>query len=777
MAEKSRGRRFAGVAALMALSLVLVWWWTRGGDDADSPGRDGRTSARQDGSPGRAGRWLPWFGGGGGSGVQGDEDYRGPRVPVRVRVVDLDGNPVSGAIVDARVDREEWETAGLTEEEYEEYLRRKYGNGKDGEPAPEDPWAALEERWEATRESVVSGRTGTDGVYLAQMKPHLDVVFQARDGNGRAGVSPALYTYVLEPPGDDHADDGFDAASEDPSVVGGMFEVLIEIAHLSTLTGVVFDERGRPIPGAAVSLMPWDGALSAEEIIETGGGEGDAAIGTDADGKFRVSLRASGAIDVEVRAKGFQPILEQAVQVLPGRETTLSLTMLPSAEITGVVLDPAGTPLAQARVMVQTSATANEFFATETTTSEDGTFVVEELAPGRYIVVAESAGFRPVEQWETQAGTGRDVVLRLTTGGRILGTVRADVQALFASRRPAAEVIPEIPAEGPALYGDVYLALAGDAPPPGAPVEIGNPRATGVPAGQEMLSPSGVVDVRGRYVGQVIVDAGGNGTFEISGTPPGTYDLTLTVGAAVARRTALRVHDGGATQVFVDLPDRSAASIAGVIRTTDGRTIESASVFLYGSGLPSGLSAWPDVSGAFEFRSVPPGKYLVHASALVASSDDPNATVSALIRATEITVPASGRVPLELVAEVLDLDAIVIGDVWDDADHVDVLEDLLPEEEPDLLYMPDVSIEDIGGRLVVTAAPPGSTPRLFGGDRVTSIDGALVSADESWEALEMLYGPEGSLCRIAVERPASGESFSVSLPRSKNAYELDGHFH
>ena len=100
------------------------------------------------------------------------------------------------------------------------------------------------------------------------------------------------------------------------------------------------------------------------------------------------------------------------------------------------------------------------------------------------------------------------------------------------------------------------------------------------------------------------------------------------------------------------------------------------------------------------------------------------------------------------------------------------------EEEPEQLWMPDVWIEEIDTGLVVTYAPPAPDgKRLFGGDRVTSIDGATVSAMESWEALELLYGPKGSLCRITVERPASRETLSVSLPREKDAYEMEGHIY
>lgn len=785
MASRIGGKRFAiGAVVVVALVGAVVWLARDPAPTRDARGRPLVADAK---TTGGVTRWIPWFGAPKGEPGQIPDPYKGPRVPVRVKVVDVDGNPISGVTVEARVDPDEWEYAGLTEEEYDQYIEKKYATD-DEEPeeeAAEDDEAEgeneyLHEEWKVLRAAVDTGRTGRDGVYTAQIKPDLDVVFHAKDGNGREGVSPVLYVYL---PAESEESDEAVPDDLDPYRKGDRFEVTIELAELGILTGVVVDDRGQPIPDALVSLSPWGGDLENDDLIASDSSGGD--LRTREDGTFRIPLRASGAFDVEVHAKKFQPVVEQAVQVLPGRETALNITMLASAEIAGIVLDPRGEPVPNARVVVQGQPSPHEYLSSETVTDDKGRFAVEELAPGRYTVSAMAESYRPSELWEVAAGQG-ELTIRLTAGGKIRGDVIASRD--LARVGPPVNVVEEagvnLDAPPPLFFGDVYVSLHGPPIDPGEPIPTGIAIATGVPSGREIESPSGTLDVRGRYFTQLTLDESGRGTFDVEGLPPGTYDVTVMIGPAVARRTAIRVWDGGTANVSMELPDRGAASIVGTIRSSDGRPLREATIFLYGS-LPSGLSAWADASGRFEFRSVPAGDYMLHAAATVPSKDDAEMLVTAYVPTAVVHVPSGGRVPVELLATpsdvptdpealVIDLENTLIEFSTEDVNG-EAYEEV--DEEPEELWMPDVWIEEIAAGLVVTYAPPAPNgARLFGGDRVTSIDGASVAAMESWEALELLYGPKGSLCRITVERPASKETISVSLPRDKDAYEMEGHY-
>lgn len=713
---------------------------------------------------------MPWVFGDRGEGPAGAPRYRGKRVEVTVKVVDATGAPVAGVDVDAKANADEYAVAGMTDEEYEAWLLET-ADENDGE---EEGGAEEEEEWTALEyETIETGRTDRDGVWIAKLKPDVSVVFHAKDGRGREGVSPTLYVYGEE-------------IDEEP------FEVTIEIAEIGVLVGTVVDGRGAPIGGAEVTLTSWSADdLDSQEII-TGGG----AIRTDADGRFRVELRASGAFDVEVHAKRFQPVVEQAVQVLPGRETAVSITMLPSAEIMGIVLDPAGEPVPAARVVVQGQPQPGSFVSFEALTDDDGRFVAEELAPGRYVVAASSEEWRPAEAWNVEAGSGQDVVLRLTRGGVIEGTVIADATLLEElravsgpARRAEGEELPHpededegaIPeGERIAFFGDVYLAHAG------TDDEL-IPLATGVPRERIGETPSGAIDGRGRYFSQVRLDDAGRGGFVVRGLPPGTYAGTVMVGTAIASIGTLRVTESSTTRVAITLPDRSGGIVSGTVRSESGRPFREGTVFLYGGTLPAGMSALIRDGDRFEFSSIPPGEYMIHAVATVrgergdGSDDEP-----AYAAARAVTVAGSTRTTVEVVLVrernepiVEPIEPGLDGDDWDEPGTGDDWGDLtadaggMSDVTPEDLWAPDVWIEEIDGNLVVTWAPPAADgKRLFGGDRVVSIDGTVVSSMDAWEALELLYGAEGSICVIVADRPATGESVTAALPRTRPADEI-----
>ena len=96
--------------------------------------------------------------------------------------------------------------------------------------------------------------------------------------------------------------------------------------------------------------------------------------------------------------------------------TTISLTsslalpaLLPSALITGSVLDPAARPVAGAHIKFQSAFGA----AIAATTGNDGAFTVLLSSYGTYKVSADAVGFAPIAQWVKLSPAASTLTLRL----------------------------------------------------------------------------------------------------------------------------------------------------------------------------------------------------------------------------------------------------------------------------------------------------------------------------------------------------------------------------
>ena len=102
--------------------------------------------------------------------------------------------------------------------------------------------------------------------------------------------------------------------------------------------------------------------------------------------------------------------------------------------IVGSVKDPNDALVAKAQVKV-TSLTTGELRTAET--SDDGTYIVPNLDPGRYNVTVESSGFQTVTveavQVETNSRTPLDVKFTAIESGSASVTITADAAPLVDS--------------------------------------------------------------------------------------------------------------------------------------------------------------------------------------------------------------------------------------------------------------------------------------------------------------------------------------------------------
>ncbi|MBN9691450.1 MAG: carboxypeptidase regulatory-like domain-containing protein [Verrucomicrobia bacterium] len=207
--------------------------------------------------------------------------------------------------------------------------------------------------------------------------------------------------------------------------------VVLRFRGRGTVTGIVRDERGAPLSGAAVNLFP-----------DTDSREKGRGILSGPDGSFRFDGVPLGRFSIEASTG------DQRLRVVDGRLETLGQTVdlelvvpdtrLAFGSLNGQVLEADGTPHAQARVYVvqDLNAGSPRGILAEAITDEDGYWRADRvLATNRVGVVALS---RDSQRKAVRAGVQLNVDGEgfLTLELESLATVRGIVR--YADGQPAA---------------------------------------------------------------------------------------------------------------------------------------------------------------------------------------------------------------------------------------------------------------------------------------------------------------------------------------------------
>jgi protocatechuate 3,4-dioxygenase beta subunit len=228
--------------------------------------------------------------------------------------------------------------------------------------------------------------------------------------------------------------EGFDAtytAGVPASPSSTAFELVL--VEPLPVRGVVLDTAGKPLE---------DFSVSAERRGE-GEGEGRARMGNFSfnfggggenrrfrnreDGSFVVYLQP-GSYDLKAEAKEYTESAAQQVQV-PGAPA-LEFRLARAGEISGVVLDPNGKPVAEAEVEYSRESRRGGFFGfgggNDTKTDAEGRFTLKGLPIGNGKLTADAEGWAPSADVEVTLDAGRDLVdvrIQLRVGGRLEGVI------------------------------------------------------------------------------------------------------------------------------------------------------------------------------------------------------------------------------------------------------------------------------------------------------------------------------------------------------------------
>jgi hypothetical protein len=163
--------------------------------------------------------------------------------------------------------------------------------------------------------------------------------------------------------------------------------LLVRLVPTATVAGTVRNPLGETVAGAEVKATRGQAGL---EGIMKGLGEWKRDIETDERGRFRISSLLPGSISLTADAADWAPGEAVALELVGGETIEdIELRLIQGGTLTGEIFDSQGKPAASRMITVQDTTT---YVSTVTTSSAQGEFRVEHLAPGPWQVIAMDTG-------------------------------------------------------------------------------------------------------------------------------------------------------------------------------------------------------------------------------------------------------------------------------------------------------------------------------------------------------------------------------------------------
>lgn len=540
------------IAALLVVTLFAggaLWWWTQKG-----PGEEDREERRET-----------------------SEEEAGPRPAVDGRVVDGEGEPVEGAIVEAGRGDEVVEATTADDGSFAfsslEPGRWVFDVRADGYavPGPRDLrrveiQVPEPERGERPREveftvrrparlggRVVAGDTAVPGVRLS-------LYYLFAEGF-REGLEPYASS--------NRAQTGEDGTFEIGGVAPGRLRIIAESPEHATIQSrELFAEPGESVEGIEIDLAP-QGVLTGSVVDEEGGAPSSELVltgerlqsqretETGAEGAFAFGTLPSGQYRLTVRAEGYWPETLRKVEIEEGEPTTRTVRLKGGEGLFGRVLGADGRSVAGAYVRMENNRNRVEW----SRTNQKGRFQWAEPPDGPWSVAAFSPEHAASET--ISAVQGRAAELQLGDGGFVEGRV-VDSADRFV--------------------GGAELGVAS--------MMVDGPRPYGVRAIDTVRSGDE------------------EGTFRFGPLRPGRYEFEARKSPYAAGETRRVRVEAGSTVRGVRVVLGKGGSISGTVRSKgEGEPIAGARISVLDMSSPfESRSAETDDSGRFELRRVPAGR-------------------------------------------------------------------------------------------------------------------------------------------------------------------------
>jgi uncharacterized GH25 family protein len=371
-------------------------------------------------------------------------------------------------------------------------------------------------------------------------------------------------------------------AGETVEAAGGAETALtLRLAPGLTLAGKAVDDLGKPVAGASVTVMRFEGEEGVHETRRSG-----------EDGTFRIGGLAGAGFDLAASKEGHVDARLEGVDPAAGPAT---LTLARAGAVAGVVQDPEGRPVASFRVAVEAARKtpgqgALEMFGFDGeggTAFEDGEgrFRVGNLSPGTYGVTATAGDFAPgrVADVKVEAAATAEVKVVLAVGHAVQGIV-----VRKADESPVAGATVSVMRPGPFGEMDIDVDLEGLA---------GDSEGEDVEAAQAALAAMG---------GGRRATTGPDGRFVLKGLEAGTVSLRVKAKElAPATQKGVAVPAAGDLRILLS----EGAAIEGTIYDAKRAPRKGAMVMLQKFPLSMKMAA-SDERGRYRISGLPAGNYL-----------------------------------------------------------------------------------------------------------------------------------------------------------------------
>ena len=330
---------------------------------------------------------------------------KGPKREFAVRVIDLDGNGVAGAMVGVWTKNARHPYAKQLLASREAFFARYYPASPPDSDSLSWTWLVwADPTW---ADPVELRKTDEDGLCSVHLPEGKLTIAAAHATLGTSGRWIGEAWEALAGPG-----------GSDP------FELILPLAAQSRLSGRVVDGDGQPVGGAIVCVSSLGAGLSksAPRLPRP--------VACDENGRFAFDIDARGHAYVSALGRG-QWSTRPLISVEPDSGVDVTLRIGSAASLSGRVLDPKGELVAGAEVHADGPNRDRE----QTRSADDGSFTLALPQTGRWLVGAVKGDWLPKDAVTVDVGASEPAAtatLHLVESASIKGRVH------FKSGEPAA---------------------------------------------------------------------------------------------------------------------------------------------------------------------------------------------------------------------------------------------------------------------------------------------------------------------------------------------------